>query len=163
MSKLPILALDVDGVICPLDSDRREIEADVEFRMVDGVPLRLFRTASEAVIKLKPYYELVWATGWGARANELLAPGLGIRRLSAVRFKSYGSKHSADWKTEAIDEFAGACRLAWIDDSHTPRTRRWAKRRQSNGPDTLLVTTTPSIGITAEHVRELVDWAEAGS
>ena len=163
MSDLPILALDVDGVICPLDNDRHEIEGDVDFRLVDGVPLRLFRTALEAVSELKPLYELVWATGWGERANEFLAPGLGIQRLGSVEFESFGSKRSADWKIEAIEEFAGSRRLAWIDDSHTSRTHRWARRRQSNGPDTLLVATTPWIGITGEHVRELVCWAEAGS
>ena len=131
--------------------------------MVDGAPLRFSRMALEAVGELTPHYELVWATGWGERANELLAPGLGIERLGTIEFESYGSRHSADWKTGAIERFAGVRRLAWIDDSHTSRTRGWARRRQSDGFDTLLVATTPWIGITGEHVRKLVGWAEAGS
>ena len=115
----------------------------------------------EAVRKLTPHYELVWATGWGERANLLLAPGLGIERLDTIEFESYGSRRSADWKTGAIEKFAGVRRLAWIDDSHTSCSRGRARRRQSDGLDTLLVAPTPWIGITCEHVRQLIGWAEA--
>jgi hypothetical protein len=61
------------------------------------------------------------------------------------------------WKLAAIEAYAGPERpVAWID-AHDEACHAWASRRP--GP-TLLVATTPAIGVTAGHVAQLLAWAD---
>jgi hypothetical protein len=62
---------------------------------------------------------------------------------------------TAHWKLEAIDEYAGARPVAWIDDSLDERCTAWADRRSA---PTLLVETDSAAGIADEHVERLLDW-----
>jgi hypothetical protein len=64
----------------------------------------------------------------------------------------------AHWKLAGIDAFAGPSRpLAWIDDAHDDDCRAWAAARAA---PTLLVTTDPAVGLTAEHGETLRAWAD---
>ena len=63
---------------------------------------------------------------------------------------------SAHWKVEAIDEFAGERPAAWVDDNLDETCVAWAQGRSA---PTLLVETSPSVGLTDEHVSLLLDWA----
>jgi hypothetical protein len=47
--------------------------------------------------------------------------------------------------------------LAWIDDDLDDHCDAWAAARP--GP-TKLVRTDPATGMTDDHVRELLEWAE---
>ena len=67
----------------------------------------------------------------------------------------FGSSH---WKVDAIDEYAGDRPAAWIDDNNTGRRASSGRRRRA--APTLLVRTEPPIGMTDEHVRELLAWAD---
>jgi hypothetical protein len=62
------------------------------------------------------------------------------------------------WKLDAIDAYAGARALAWIDDCLDEACSAWAAARAA---PTLLVRTDAAIGITATHVAELTRWATA--
>ncbi len=64
---------------------------------------------------------------------------------------------SAHWKVDAVDEYAAGRPAAWIDDNLGDECHEWAKRRSV---PTLLVETSPSVGLTDEHVSQLLDWAE---
>jgi len=64
---------------------------------------------------------------------------------------------SAHWKVDAIDEFAGDRPAAWVDDNLDETCVSWAEGRSA---PTLLVETSPSEGLTDEHVAQLVRWAD---
>jgi hypothetical protein len=155
---LPLLLIDVDGVISLFDFDR--IRGVVE--MIDGIPHHLSLEAAAALNAVAPRFECVWCTGWEERAEEHLPRLLGLPGgWPHLEFDdlAQGPGHSTlgHWKLAAIDAFAGRDRaLAWIDDAHDEACRRWAADRPGR---TLLLGTDPREGLTARHADELIAWA----
>jgi Swiss Army Knife RNA repair-like protein len=153
---IPLLLVDVDGVISlyGFDPDARP---DGRFETVDGIHHYLSASAGEHLRALSGHFELVWCTGWEDRANEYLPHALSLpARLPFLTFDAPPGVGARHWKLEAIERHAGPHRpVAWIDDDHDT-CREWAAARP--GP-TLLVTTEPAVGITANHVEQLVEWA----
>ena len=154
----PLLLLDVDGVLSLFGFDPARPPAG-PFVSVDGIPHLLSTAAAGHVVALADAFELVWCTGWEEKADEHLPFALGLPPgLPHLRFGDAlaAGRH---WKLDAIDAHAGADRpLAWVDDAHDAQCAGWALRRP--GP-TLLVTTDPAIGLTAEQREELSAWAAA--
>jgi hypothetical protein len=101
---------------------------------------------------------LVWCTGWEEKANDYLPRALGLpKALPHLTFGRDVGRSHAHWKLAAIEAYAGSERpLAWIDDALDEACNEWAAARP--GP-TLLITTAPAVGITAQHVAELLGWA----
>lgn len=113
---------------------------------------------SERMLAVLPYFETVWATGWGARANEHLVYLLNLPgEFEVVDFDVTPSiDGSGHWKLDALTARAAGRAAAWIDDGFNDACYAWAKSR---GAPTLLVGTDPAIGWTDEHVDELISWA----
>ena len=157
-SQLPVLLVDVDGVISlfGFHMDKRPAGA---FLSVDGIPHYLSSTAGEHLRTLSERFELVWCTGWEERANEYLVHALSLPAvLQHLTFDGPPGADERHWKLDAIEGHVGPDRpLAWIDDDHAG-CEPWAAERP--GP-TLLVTAQPHEGITAAHVEELLVWAAA--
>ena len=114
---------------------------------------------AERLARLGERFELVWATGWEERANEhlpfiLMLP---FRDLPFLTFDGRAVFGSAHWKVDAIDEYAADRPAAWVDDNLNEACHSWARGRSA---PTLLVETSPSVGLTDEHVSELLNWAE---
>lgn len=154
----PLLLIDVDGVISLFGFEPGRAPAG-RFEMVDGIAHFLSAVAGEHLRALSEDYKLVWCTGWEEKANDYLPRALALPGpLTHLTFaRSVGPSH-AHWKLEAINDYAGSRRpLAWIDDAHDHRCHDWARSRP--GP-TLLVTTRSELGITAEHVEQLLAWAQ---
>ena len=110
------------------------------------------------MVRLAEDFDLVWATGWEERANEhlpylLKLPFSDLPTLTFDGRAMFGSSH---WKVDAIDEYAADRPAAWIDDNMNEECQAWAKRRAA---PTLLVETSPSEGLTDEHVEQLRSWA----
>lgn len=153
----PLLFIDVDGVLSTYGFASEGVDPR-DFHMVDGTLHLIDRSMGPRVNTLLPLFEGVWATGWGERANEHLVflmdlPG----ELEVVDFKVAPSTDgSGHWKLEALTERAGDAPIAWIDDGHNEACRAWAEAR---GAPTLLVSTDPFIGLTDEHVEELIAWS----
>ena len=154
----PLLLVDIDGVISLFGFSPNE-RPPGSFVSVDGIPHYLSATAGEHLRALAPAFDLVWCSGWEERAEEYLPRALGLHTsLPYLSFAAVDGSAPRHWKLDAIEAYAGRDRpLAWIDDDHAD-CRAWADARP--GP-TLLVTTDPPTGITADHVRELLDWAAA--
>ncbi|HEY3829447.1 MAG TPA: HAD domain-containing protein [Solirubrobacteraceae bacterium] len=169
----PLLLVDIDGVVSLFGfpphapSDLRSVAGS--FHSIDGIPHFLSSTAAAHLLALGKFYELVWCSGWEERANEYLPALLGLpaelpflRFAPAVRATSgvggSGAERSTrgHWKLDAIDAYAGARALAWIDDCLDDACHTWAAAR---GAPTLLVRTDAAVGITATHVAELTRWA----
>jgi hypothetical protein len=153
----PLLFVDIDGVISLWGFDSNDRPAGA-FHNVDGIIHFLSSDAGIHLLALAERYELVWCSGWEEKADEHLPRALGLPAglpfLSFARNPGRGHGH---WKLAAIDEYAGPRRaLAWIDDAHDDACRAWAAAR---GGPTLLVTTTPAVGVSAAHVGELEGWA----
>jgi hypothetical protein len=154
----PLLLIDVDGVISLFGFDPTQ-PPQGSFEMVDGIAHLLSATAGEHLTRLHATFEPVWCTGWEEKANEYLPHALGLPGpFPYLSFAGDVPNVAGHWKLDAIDAYAGPLRpLAWIDDAHDDRCRRWAEARP--GP-TLLISTNPATGLTADHVEELVAWAE---
>jgi hypothetical protein len=155
----PLLLVDVDGVISLFGFDAAA-PPEGRFELIDGIAHFLSARAGEHLRALSGDFELVWCTGWEEKANDYLPRALALPGV--LPYLSFGlevGRSHAHWKLAAIDAYAGGDRpLAWIDDAHDDACRNWAAARR--GPS-LLVGTTPAVGITERHVIELLRWALA--
>lgn len=61
-----------------------------------------------------------------------------------------------DWKVPVVAELAGARPFAWLDDQFTQDAWSWADRRPE---PTLLVPVAPDLGLSRDHVDQLLRWA----
>jgi hypothetical protein len=155
----PLLLIDVDGVISLFGFDPADPPAG-RFQLVDGIAHFLSTTAGECLLDLADEFELVWCTGWEDRANDYLPFALGLPGpLPLIAFDKFDRPAAAHWKLAGIDAHAGADRpLAWIDDAHDSRCADWARSRTA---PTLLLATDPAVGLTRDHVQQLLAWARA--
>jgi hypothetical protein len=157
-TKRPILFVDVDGVISLFGFAPDVGQLPGPLHWIDGVAHCIPPSVGERLVRLAEAFELVWATGWEERANEhlpflLKLPFSDLPSLSFEGRAVFGSSH---WKVDAISEYAGDRPAAWIDDNMNEECHAWAKLRSA---PTLLVETSPSEGLTDEHVEQLLSWA----
>ncbi|MFF6774415.1 HAD domain-containing protein [Streptomyces sp. NPDC012637] len=132
--------------------------------------------------------ELVWATTWGADANEVLAPRLGLPPLPVVSWPDddeagagagadVGARVGADadvdgdvdgdvdavaglhWKTRALAAWAAGRPYVWLDDEITSADRTWA--RAHHPAPALLRRVDPRTGLTEADYRAVEAWARA--
>jgi len=140
---------------------RRPAGVEGSFHSIDGIPHFLSATAAAHLLALAGRYEPVWASGWEEKANEYLPHLLDLpAALPFVRFSAlsrHGRSTHAHWKLEAIDSYAGARPLAWVDDAFNEACHAWARARQA---PTLLVPTAPQRGLTAREADLLAAWAD---
>ena len=157
----PLLLVDIDGVISLFGFDSSRPPAG-RFVLVDGIPHLISDTAGDHLRELAKTFELAWCSGWEEKADEHLRHVLELPiSCPHLTFGDSEPSRHAHWKLAAIERYAGVARpLAWIDDAHDEACLDWAETRM--GP-TLLVTTRPAVGITAEHVTTLLGWVGAYS
>ena len=155
----PILFVDVDGVISLFGFAPGTGALPGPLHWVDGVAHCIPEDVGKRLVTLAERYELVWATGWEERANEHLPflLKLPFRDLPSLTFDGRAVFGSAHWKVEAVDEYAADRPAAWIDDNLGEECQAWAASREA---PTLLVETSPSVGLTDEHVSMLLSWAD---
>ena len=151
MQEKPVLYVDVDGVISLWGFDPNERPPGA-FTVVDGIPHFLSSEAGAHLLDLSGTFDLVWCTGWEEKANEHLAPALGLPTplpyLSFDAARGAGHTTPGHWKLAALEAHAGSRAIAWIDDAFNEACWQWARLRSA---PTLLVETTPSVGMVAEH------------
>jgi hypothetical protein len=155
----PILFLDVDGVISLFGFSPGEGQLPGPLHWIDGVAHCIPDDVGARLVTLAERFELVWATGWEERANEHLPLILKLpfRHLPCLSFDGHAVFGSAHWKVEAIDEYAGDRPAAWVDDNIDETCIEWAEGRDAA---TLIVETSSSVGLTDEHVSQLLRWAD---
>jgi hypothetical protein len=155
--KPPVLFLDVDGVIS-LFGFEPSARPPGTFYSIDGILHCIGTEAAARLARLADRYELVWATGWEEKANEYLVHILDMPAdLPVLSFEGRAVFGSSHWKLDAIDDYARGRPAAWIDDSLDERAEKWAARRDE---PTLLVRSESALGITDEHVDQLLRWAD---
>jgi len=167
---LPILAVDIDGVISLFGFEEAPTGPGFRFELIDGTPHCVSVAAGERLGRLAERFELVWATGWQDRANDHLPTIIGVGPLPVIEFDRPDGKDltapgdvrdtAAHWKLAAIDAWAPDRPLAWIDDTFDRSCFEWAAAREANGVPTLLVPTEPELGLEEAHVAALEIWAD---
>lgn len=160
MRTKPALFVNVNGVISLFGFAPGAMPAG-RFETVDGIAHFLSATAGEHLRLLADRFEPVWCTGWEEKANEYLPHALGLSGpYPFLTFERSGPTRPthAHWKLDAIEAYAGARPLAWIDDAHDDGCTAWADSRPA---PTLLVTTAPAVGMTDVEVERLLGWARA--
>jgi hypothetical protein len=154
-ASLPLLLLDVDGVLNPFAAPTCPPGYSEHDFFPGEEPVRLCPAHGLWLQELAIRFRIVWATAWGDEANRLLAPLLQIPDLPVVVFPPVPF-HPGD-KLPAITRFSGGHPLAWIDDALPPAAHTWAASR---GVPTLLVSIDPAEGLTRRVVDQLLQWAE---
>ena len=164
VSRKPVLAVDVDGVISLFGFDGPLDEVPGQFHLIDGVAHCIADGVGERLLRLSEQFEMIWATGWEERANDHLPHLLGLADdIPALTFDGRARFGTAHWKLEALEEFAEDRPLAWIDDSMDGTCHAWAAGRSA---PTLLVPTESEVGLTDAQVDAILEWArslEAGA
>ena len=164
----PLLLVDIDGVISLFGSPLLQPGGSAgasstpgptgSFHSIAGTPHFLSATAATHLLELHQDFDLVWASGWEERAEEHLPRLLGLPSgLPFLRFERSPGRANAHWKLAAIDAYAGARPLAWIDDAFNEACHEWAAER---GAPTLLVQTLPEDGLTSREAQQLAAWAQ---
>ena len=160
MQDKPLLYVDVDGVISlwGFGPDERPVG---DFAVVDGIPHFLSSEAGAHLLDLGGTFDLVWCTGWEEKANEHLVPALGLSTplpwLGFDALRGPGHTTPGHWKLPAVAAHAGDRAVAWIDDALNEACFEWARERDA---PTLLVETSPSVGLVEAHAVELRKWAD---
>jgi len=157
-TKPPILFVDVDGVISLFGFAPDVGQLPGPLHWIDGVAHCIPVEVGQRLVRLADAFELVWATGWEERANEHLPYLLELPfpELPTLSFDGRAVFGSSHWKVDAIGDYAGDRPAAWVDDNLNEECFFWAKVRKA---PTLLVETEPSVGLTDEHVDQLLGWA----
>jgi hypothetical protein len=154
----PLLLVDIDGVLSLFGFPVHD-PPEGSWHSIDGIPHFLSATAARNLLALVSLFELVWCSGWEEKADEYLPSLLGLPRglphLSFERGAVAGQSLHGHWKLAAIDAYAGARALAWIDDCLDEACHNWARARQA---PTLLVQTTPAQGLTERESSRLRAW-----
>jgi hypothetical protein len=147
--------VDVDGVLSLFGF----AELPGPLHWVDGVAHCIPPESGPRLARLAERYELVWATGWEEKANEYLPYLLDLpfRELPYLTFGGRAVFGTAHWKLDAIDAYARERPLAWIDDSLDEECWAWARSRSA---PTLLIETKSAVGLTDDHVQQLLDWVD---
>jgi hypothetical protein len=153
---LPLLAVDVDGVVLLLGGGDEGAPGAVQFELIDGIVHRVSVSAGDCLRRLSDHFELVWATGWQARANDHFPRLLGLPRLPYVDFGGAAKFGSAHWKLEPLDAYARGRPLAWVDDNFDDICFEWAAAREA---PTLLMPVDPRHGLRDQEAETLVTWA----
>jgi hypothetical protein len=150
----PVLLVDVDGVLNPWLADGCP-DGYHEYDFFPGERVLLSPGHGELLTSLAPAYELVWATAWEHRANQLISPVLSLPELPVIEFPLSGLDLGFR-KLPSVIEAVGQRPCAWIDDAHQSDHYTWAQER---GIPTLIIDIDPAEGLTRDHVATLADWA----
>ena len=151
----PILAVDVDGVVSLFGFEEAPSAERVRFEMIDGRLHCVSLAAGRLLRRLGEAYDLVWATGWEGRANDL-ASLLSLPELPYLTFGGAARFGSAHWKLEPLERYASGRALAWIDDSFDESCYQWARERAE---PTLLVPIESATGLEDVQAEALLAWA----
>jgi hypothetical protein len=156
MPKRPILAVDVDGVISLFGFDDPPDRDKARFELIDGMVHCISLGAGDRLRRLSGLFDLIWATGWEDRANDVLPGLLGLPELPFLTFDGAARFGTAHWKLGPLGEYAGDRAIAWIDDSFDESCYEWARERAA---PTLLVPTESHLGLEEAHAGTLEAWA----
>jgi hypothetical protein len=153
----PVVFLDVDGPLIPFGARSYGPPASARIRAAArGNPL---------LARLDPRHggwltalpcDLVWATTWGADANEVIAPLLGLPELPVVDWPDEDFSGPVHWKTRGLVAWAAGRPFVWIDDEITAADRSWVAAHHPT--PALLHAIDAHRGLTRDDVAAIGAW-----
>jgi hypothetical protein len=156
-ARMPILFLDVDGVVVVLGDRASEPTREM---VLGEFPVSIPERAGVRLRTLHRAFQIMFATSWLGDASRHIAPALGLPddlpHLPLDPDREWQPGHN--WKLPWIRRFASRRACAWADDEIGPDVWAWARARDE---PTLIVHTDPRVGLTDEHVADLIAFAEA--
>lgn len=159
----PLLGLDVDGVLNAF-GDPFELPSHTEMHVGGYWVLLNIEEHPRWITELKDHFDIVWATMWTHKANEYIAPVLGIGPFPVIDHNQILDSVDSrmldgidSFKIATIDPYIGNRPFAWIDDDISHAAKEWASERDA---PTKLVRPDPMLGMQREHIDQLIEWAE---
>jgi hypothetical protein len=152
---LPLLLLDIDGVLSPTGSavppgfERRSTPT---YNVVIGTDHRAWLQT------LSDIFELVWASTWGEAGNRVYGEIHGLKTLPVIPLGDL--PRDGTRKLSAVARYVGDRALAWVEDELYDDAQAWARARSA---PTLLVRTRASVGLTRTDVDRLMVFAAQSS
>ncbi|QWF85793.1 hypothetical protein [Amycolatopsis sp. CA-230715] len=105
--------------------------------------------------------ELAWATSWGIRAVDWIAPRLGLPEMHVIDVPNHGPAFGWSPKMSPIKKWAAGRPVAWLDDQFGGKEYGWADdRRDEDGIPTLIVPVGSARGLLRQHVDEVLGWLD---
>lgn len=123
----------------------------------DEEPVRLCPAHGPWLQELAARFQIVWATGWGENANQMLAPLLRLPALPVIPFPVPFDPYD---KLPAIVRYAGNRPLVWFDDMLQSEAFAWAAERVTPA---LLISIDPAEGLTRPVIDQALQWADGGA
>lgn len=157
----PYLLLDVDGVLCPFPGfDMRKV-LDPEYPGFDYYQpehIHFARQTNGARIRrLMKSCDVIWCTGWGEGANEVISPLHDLPSFPVVPIPDE-TLDGIHWKQEAIEAYVPTgMPYAFVDDDIDDRGVLYGASRQS--APSLWLPVKCHEGITDTHVEALEGFA----
>lgn len=184
---LPLMAVDVDGVVAPLDDELSDAWPDFTPTRTNGFPMAFSRTMATRLAAVTA--SRIWLTTWEHNANRFLLSELGWDPLPTLRSAWQPARYhdhpdvpspppgpGDDWwkltvlvrflRFAADDPYADGVSLPpaliWIDDAldEHPAASSWA---ESCPFPTLLICPVGGPGLTAEEIASAERFADEHS
>lgn len=166
----PLLLMDVDGPLSPFRARwfAGRVPADgYQFHELTPEGNQTYRVALNPehglrLLELASVYDLAWATTWGAEANRLIAPIIGLPSALPVIGLPQPSvlRSGRSWKAESILHWVGDRPFAWFDDEINRPTRLWLEGSDRTGPH-LAHRVPAEAGLTDADFDVLEDFAKS--
>ncbi|GAA2232805.1 HAD domain-containing protein [Promicromonospora sukumoe] len=156
----PILFLDVDGTLLPFGGPAGPaVPGPPEVWTASSNPFleRVDRSLGPLLAGLG--CDLVWATAWMDRANDVIAPLLGLPRLPVADLPAYAGDVGPDrlqWKTSALVRIAQGRPFVWLDDVIGDADRRWVAEEHPGAA--LLHEVESATGVVAADLASIAEW-----
>lgn len=145
LAERPLLLLDVDGVLQPTGSS---VPPGYQRFTDDTSSVVLRPEHGPWLLDLAEHFDLVWASTWGASANEAIGRRLGLPELPHVELGEL-PRHGTR-KLAAVQAYVGDRAVVWIDDELYDDAEAW---RAERSPPTFLRRTAGGVGLTELDVK----------
>ena len=178
---LPAVAIDIDGVLNPMDDGlegfevhhlhvpKEDLPKDSPFLLGHGhrdldLPVRASLTHGRWLTALRERADIYWSTTWETAANPHYAPLIGLEPLATIphslwmpTFSDVKHGESGRWKRYALNDLFGERALVWIDDCAIEHDlEQWRGEMP-----TLVIRPDEEVGLTAEQMEAVDQFVDA--